>query len=304
MNVNQRVREIGRRQRGFVTRRQLLQRAGVSASTIRRRVRSGDWIEALPNVIDLGTHPPTWTRSVQRLVLAAGPEAWVSHWSAAVLHGFLDVARPTRHDILVPRGSTDVIQGMQLHSTQSIGADEVTHIDGLPCTSRARTLIDIAGSASVDEIERFALDLCRKDPSFAAQLTELLDRYRRRSGRARVLAAMKRLPEGVRKLGSPLEIRGVQALTSAAVPAGVLQHVVHDDDGRYVKRVDIAWPEARVIVEFDGAAYHDLLHNRERDSQVRSRLRALGWDVFVIRAEDLAGPTWNSITHQLHRRLS
>lgn len=288
--VDERAQRVGRRQLGLATRRQLREIAGVSPSTISRRLRSGRWAEQLRPVIDLRTHPPSWRRSLQQLVLAAGPEAWVSHCTAAHLHGFLDIARPDHLDVLVLRGRHDDLRGVRLHTTVSLGPDEVTVVDRLPCTSRARTLVDLAAGACPSDLERVALDLGRRDAATLTRAVDLLDRRRGAPGRRRLLDVLARLPSDVEVIGSPLEVRGVQALASFDLPPPRLQYLVRDLDGAVIKRVDAAWPAARVVVEFDGAAYHDLGHQRVEDERARTRMRALGWEVIVLRSHDLDGP--------------
>lgn len=289
-SVDERAHRVGRRQLGLATRKQLREVAGVSPSTITRRLRSGRWTEQLPPVIDLRTHPPSWRRSLQQLVLAAGPEAWVSHCTAAYLHGFLDVPRPDHLDVLVLRGRHDNLRGLRLHTTVSLGADELTVVEGLPCTSRARTLVDLAAGACPSDLERVALDLGRRDVGALTRAVDLLDRRRGVPGRRRLLDVLAGLPGDVGVIGSPLEVRGVQALAAFDLPAPRLQYRVRDLDGAVIKRVDAAWPDARVAVEFDGGAYHDLVHQKAEDARARGRMRALGWEVIVLRSRDLDGP--------------
>jgi very-short-patch-repair endonuclease len=71
-------------------------------------------------------------------------------------------------------------------------------------------------------------------------------------------------------------------------PAPDLQHVVRDDAGRTLGRADLAWPERRVLVEFDGDVH------RERDVFVgdlrrQNRLVAAGWTVLRFTSADVLG---------------
>lgn len=297
-SVDERAQVLARRQLGVATRRQLREHAGVSPRTITRRLAAGRWREPLPGVLDLGAHPPSWHRSVWQLLLAAGEPAWVSHRTAAHLHGFLDVRRPHRIDVLVPRSRHAAIGGVRLHTTVSLAGDEVTTVGGLPCTSAARTLLDLAGTLLPDDLERIALDLGRRRSGVLERASALADRRRGVAGRRRLLAVLRRLPADVARIESPLEVRGVQALVQGSIPAPRLQYRVRDHDGAVVKRVDAAWPDRRVAVEFDGAAYHDLLGQRSEDAWARDRLRALGWEVVVIRATELEEP---ALTETLRR---
>jgi hypothetical protein len=79
---------------------------------------------------------------------------------------------------------------------------------------------------------------------------------------------------------SELEIWGVTTVLPGppAVPAWVQQHDVRLGDGRRV-RLDAAYPDARVAVELDGAAFHGSREARERDLRRDTALAALGWVV-------------------------
>jgi very-short-patch-repair endonuclease len=75
---------------------------------------------------------------------------------------------------------------------------------------------------------------------------------------------------------------------AAGLPAPDLQHVVRDDAGRTLGRADLAWPERRVLVEFDGDVH------RERDVFVgdlrrQNRLVAAGWTVLRFTSADVLG---------------
>ena len=301
--VDVRANRVGRRQRGLATRRQLLE-AGISARTIARRVTAGHWREQVPPVIDLGTHQDTWHRSVQRLLLAAGDRAWASHSTAAYLHSFLDAERPRSVDVLVPRDRHAAIGGVRLHTTVSIGLDETTVADGLRVTTPARTLLDLAAATPPDELERFALDLARRRPRVVEEIALLVDRRRGASGRRRLLGVLADLPRDVARIESPLEVRGIQVLRRAGLPPPRLQYVVRDRDGTPIKRVDAAWPAARVVVEFDGAAYHDLARQREHDAAVRARMEAAGWQVIVVRAADLSGDRLAALLRRLRAAVT
>jgi hypothetical protein len=301
-SVDSRSRVIGRRQHGVVTRDQL-RRAGISATTIRRRLRSAVWTEPIPGVVDLGTHPASWQGRLQAIVLAAGPEACVSHRTAAYLHGFLDCRRPTRLDVVVPRGRHPRVGGVCLHTTVRLEADEVVNVGGFRSTSGARTLIDLAATQPIPELERLTLDLCRRSPRELARVPQLIGRRPGAPGVAKLWTVLGRLPEGASLLESPLEVLGLAKLNSLVLPSPRLQYQVCDLDGSKLKRVDAAWPDRKVVVEFDGAAYHDTTDQRAADGRTRARLRELGWAVIVLRAADLADTGSGAALERLRRAL-
>jgi very-short-patch-repair endonuclease len=82
---------------------------------------------------------------------------------------------------------------------------------------------------------------------------------------------------------SPMETRLRLLLMSAGLPRPVAQHVVQDEVGRFVARLDLAYPAERVAVEYDGAFHWN---QRRDDDRRRDRIRTLGWTVLVFSAED------------------
>ena len=59
-------------------------------------------------------------------------------------------------------------------------------------------------------------------------------------------------------------------------------------DGVPTYRLDLAYPHARIAIEYDGRLHHTSRADRARDEQRRAWLRAHGWTVIVVRAADLA----------------
>jgi len=90
-------------------------------------------------------------------------------------------------------------------------------------------------------------------------------------------------------------------LHEAGLPAPELQHVVRDDAGRLLGRADLAWPDQKVLVEFDGDVH------RERDVFVndlrrQNRLVAAGWTVLRFTSADVLGRA-HEVVVQIRRAL-
>lgn len=192
---------------------------------------------------------------------------------------------------------------MWLHTTARIAADEIVHVGGFACTSAARTLVDLSATQPAPGLERLALDLGRRNPRELAGVPDLLRRRPGAPGAAKLRTVIERLPADAALLESPLEVMGLARLSAAGLPQPRLQYEVRDVDGTRLKRVDAAWPDRRVLVEFDGAAYHDTTDQRASDARIRARLRELGWAVIVLRAADLSGPALDAALDRLRRAL-
>jgi len=287
--VDLRAADVGRRQYGAATRRQLLE-VGISYRTIVRRVAAGVWHEPYPGVIDLGTHAHTWRGQAQRLLLAAGPDAALSHRTAAHLHRFLDVDRPATLDAVVPRRRHAAVGNVRLHTARRLDPDEITAVDGLRVTTRARTVYDLAAGHDLETLERWVADLARRDRAALTSVGTLLDRHPHRPGRRALVTAVGRLPADAAALGSPLEVVGVMRFVDLGATGFVLQHPVRDTAGAIICRPDLAFLDAMTLVDFDGVSWHDVTARRAKDETKRATARALGWHVEVLRRGDLDGP--------------
>ncbi len=67
------------------------------------------------------------------------------------------------------------------------------------------------------------------------------------------------------------------------------QHTVRGSDGRFIARVDFAWPDARVAVEYEGM-WHGQSQQVARDRRRLNELTAAGWTVIFVTAADLRDP--------------
>jgi very-short-patch-repair endonuclease len=86
---------------------------------------------------------------------------------------------------------------------------------------------------------------------------------------------------------SPQESRLRVRLVLAGLPRPVTQHEIRHD-GRFVARADLAWPQWRVAVEYDGA-WHDDSERFHRDRERLNRMQAAGWVVLLITARRFHG---------------
>jgi Protein of unknown function (DUF559) len=154
----------------------------------------------------------------------------------------------------------------------------------LPVTSPARTWRDLAGvlpPAALLAVTDQLLDvLCTP--------TDLAQALAARPGGRGAHRARRVLAVADPRVDSPMESVLRWLLHCAGLPAPVLQHPVHDLAGRFIGRADMAWPDRKVLVEFDGNVH------RDRDVFVddlrrQNRLVGAGWTVLRFTSADLLG---------------
>ena len=105
-----------------------------------------------------------------------------------------------------------------------------------------------------------------------------------------VLAAIvgERLPGSVPE--SWFERLVLKMLTDAGLPRPVVQYAVRDERGRFVARVDAAYPRLRIAIEADSERHHGAPGARLRDLERTRRLRRAGWVVVPVTWGDLREP--------------
>ncbi|HEU0019625.1 MAG TPA: hypothetical protein VFQ14_04970 [Thermoleophilaceae bacterium] len=83
-------------------------------------------------------------------VMACGPGAALSHRSAAALWSLRPYAG--RPEVSIPAQACRSVPDVAIHRSRSLAAEDVTTVDGIPCTTVARTLLDLAASAGRPEL--------------------------------------------------------------------------------------------------------------------------------------------------------
>jgi very-short-patch-repair endonuclease len=217
--------------------------------------------QVLPCVYAVG--PPRLTREgrLRAATLWAGPGAVISHRPAAGLRSLLpagDLIHITTPQRRRPR------HGIVLHE-RTLPADEITTLDGIPVTTAARTLLDIAATEGRHAFERALRQADFHELADATPLPSLIARYPGGRGTAIARAALNaRRPTGHTE--SELEDRFAEFLVARGFPPPRLNADVCVD-GRWF-RVDCLWGDEGVVVELDGRRAHSGLRadaDAERD---------------------------------------
>lgn len=109
--------------------------------------------------------------------------------------------------------------------------------------------------------------------------------YFNKQRRMRNLRIGERLVDDIEPLSeSPMETRLRVEIVRAGLPRPVAQFEVRDNFGALAGRVDLAYPEHKLAIEYDGAWHWK---QRMEDERRRARIRALGWEVIVFSADDV-----------------
>jgi Transcriptional regulator, AbiEi antitoxin/Protein of unknown function (DUF559) len=269
--------EIAAGQLGLITREQALA-AGVSPGAIRHRRRTGAWKPLRHGVYAVVAAPVTWEQRVLACVLAGPVGTVASYLSAAALHDFPDVVREGL-EVTVPPGTQPRITGVRIHRPQELPDHDVRVLRGIPVTSYARTLVDCTGRLSLGQVAR-ALDaglVDRKTTLWSVErtLAPLGAAPGRHPAQLRLLLDERR--SGVDSAESRPEIRILGVLRRGGLPVPVPQHWVRLGGQRF--RLDFAYPEQKVAIEYDGWDAHRSRSAFDRDRRRDRLLQLAGWIV-------------------------
>ncbi len=272
-------RAIGDRatlQHGVIALAQLVD-LGLRPSSIRDRVASGRLRRIHRGVYAVGhTALPPLGR-VMAAVLACGPEAAASHRTAAALLGLRRSSR-TAIDVTAPRGRGRSIDGIDAHRSKSLRPCDVVVVDGIPCTSVARTLLDLAAVVDRRGLER-ACDQAEILQLFDLRTIEdVLARAHGHPGAGPLRAVLRGHAIGTTPTRNELEERFLAVCDRHPIarPAVNAHVAVPGTDGF---TPDFVWHEARLVVETDGRETHATRRAFEEDRRRDALLALAGWRV-------------------------
>ncbi|MCD6726791.1 MAG: endonuclease domain-containing protein [Solirubrobacteraceae bacterium] len=258
-----------------MARRQLV-RSGDEA--IAHRLRTGR-LHRLHRGVYVAGH--TGLRLEGRLLaatFACGAGAVISHRTAAALLGVRHGSRELIDVTTVARGRR-APPGIDLHETRRLATWEVAERSGLPLTSVARTLADLAGVLSARDLER---SLERADALQMLDVPSLLRSVEHRVGASAVRAALAGwMPAPTR---SELETRLLALVGRAGFPPPLVNVPLHGYE------VDLLWCAERVVAEADGHAFHASRAAIERDRARDAVLARHGYRVLRF--------TWVQVTRR------
>ncbi len=255
------------RQHGVVSGAQLAE-IGLSRHALATRVAAGGLHRLHRGVYAVG-HPllsakARWLAAV----LAVGGEAVLSHRSVAALW---DLLWSSGHpDVLVAR-HVRPRPGLELHCVRSLPRDHVTSRHGVPCTSVARTLVDLAAVVSRRRLER-ALGQAEVLRLYdRGAIEKILITHPRRRGSATLRSLLARGDLAAALSRSPLEERLVTVCDAAGIPGPELNVPFTLPDGTAIV-IDALWRRERLAVELDGSRFHAtasaFVRDRRRDAQL------------------------------------
>ncbi len=266
---------LATKQHGIVTTRQLAA-LGYTRSSASKANGVGRLKRVHRGVYAVGHEDLSWNANCLAAVFAAAPSV-ASHWSAAWLWGFVRSA-PSRLHVTAPTRRSTRKREFVVHFAALADAD-AAEVEGIPVTSWARTLLDLAPLVPADRLARY-LRRANELKFFDVRLVEaLLTRSTRHPGHTALQRAAAGFKPSVRVLRSDVERDFLAVIRAAGLPLPATNVFV----GKY--ELDAYWEAERFAVEIDVFATHGSRGSFEADREREDDLLLEG--IEVVRVTDV-----------------
>jgi very-short-patch-repair endonuclease len=245
--------------------------AGLTKDAILHRIRRGRLHVVHRGVFAVGHRALEIKGRRWAAVLACGDGAVLSHASAAAAWELRSTDGSRMHVTVPTRAGRAPREGIVVHRPRSLPSDEVTTLDGLPITTAARTLLDLAATGLRGRPLEAVLDLAERRRCVDwAEVDRLIERHPRRAGSRALAATLGRCVPGTVETFSVLEEIVLELCDRHGIPRPRVNQVV---EGR---RRDFFWPHRRVVVEADSYGWHRSPSAFEEDRERDVRLTLAG----------------------------
>jgi len=254
-----------------------LEAQGLTRQGVHERVVSGRLHPIHQTVYSLTPRVMTQRGKFMAAVLACGPDAVLSHRSAAYLWGLVD-SWEEPIDVTAPNRRGRSPEGVAAHRDGSLQPIDRTTRYGIPCTGVARTVLDFAAVAPEWEVRKVVAQAEVLGILDKPKLRALLKRGRRRRGVARLRLILDEIHPQTKRTRSELERLFLEMCAKRDVPEPEVNVWLFAPDGKRYQ-ADFLWRDARLIMEADSRRFHDTDSAFVSDRKRRQQLELAGWRV-------------------------
>ena len=249
--------DLARRQHWVVTAAQLAA-LGMKPRAIEHRLTSGRLHRLMRGVYAVGRPEVSQHGWWMAAVLACGPDALLSHRSAAALWGMRPAQRGDIH-VVVPAANRRRRPGIRAHRRRGHEAPGRREVDGIPVAHPVATLVGLAAEIPDGQLEASINEADHLDLVDPERLREELDALPRWPG----LKRLGKLLDGptITLTSTQLERRFLPLARRAGLPAPTTQAWLNG------YRVDFFWPDLGLVVETDSLRYHRTQFRQARDKR-------------------------------------
>ncbi len=263
---------------GLFTREQLL--AIADHNVLDRAVARGSVVRLLPRVYTTPASALDPRIRVRAALVFAGPDAALSHLSAAPIWR-IRVPDSQHVHVLTPRSAdhrTTEFVVVHRYPSAELPRELIAYSGGLPAVRPAPSLVDCWAVLDRGHRRDVVITAVRNGRVSPEDICALAAQRPLLRGRRELIELAEQLRAGAH---SELEIFGLRRVFDhPSLPRPHRQFLMVVDGSRYV--LDLAWPELKLAVELDGAAYHGSTAQRERDVRRDAALATRGWQVIRV----------------------
>jgi very-short-patch-repair endonuclease len=253
-------------------------RTSVSRRQMTQRKQQGLWRPTRRGVFAVGGSPRSWQQEVRAVLLSCGPDVVASWWTAGRMHG--GTVPEDRQDGIHVSGSLHRMvrmDGVTHHRSGTFVDDDIVERHGMRCTSTVRTVIDVSGSLSIQQLGAMVDDFLRRTVMRLGDLRTRVGELRPAPGRSikklrAVLAA--RIP-GYDAGDSHLETRIALLIESGRIRRPAQQFKISFGTTRY--RLDFAYPDEKIYLEGNGFGCHSIASDLDKDARRQNAMVIDGW---------------------------
>jgi len=242
---------------------------GLDRAAVARRVRKGWLHRAHHGIYAVGYPVRTLHAQFMGAVLAGGEGAFLSRWSSCALAGLVRWdGRPI--DVTIRGTSNRSRPGIRFHRARSLDPRDVTRLHGIPCTTPARALLEIAPQLSDDRLKRLVRKAQAERRANVRQIAAVLRRANGHRHTRRIAAVIAAGP-------APTYSGHEDVVLDLLLDAGLEHPDVNQPRvvGETTYYPDLRWPAQRVILEVD-SPYHEGHLEQQLDLARQADLEAAG----------------------------
>jgi very-short-patch-repair endonuclease len=288
---------------GIASRDELLAQ-GLTADQIDYRVWDRTLLTIHDGVYRHAAAPRSWMADLRAATLATERElGLVAGASSMRLFGIRGVWESLPEILVAGRHLPD-LRGVRIRRIDQIDALDIDHRFGIPVVSMPLALLLLGATHSERKVETAIHDAVHLGLTSRAELEAVLDRYaaRGRRGVTKFRAGLEALPSDGTATERNLEVDMLRLLRVNGLPRPKVQLPVIDADG-IRRRLDLAYPEAKLDIETDGDRWHKIRGDRRSDRRRDDALEAVGWEVQRYDSDDIH--VWSGLTvRRIRRSLS
>jgi putative AbiEi antitoxin of type IV toxin-antitoxin system len=257
------------RQHGCIRSDQLAA-CGLDRAAVARRVAKG-WLHRVHvGVYAVGYPSDTLHARFMAAVLAGGDDAKLSHWSSCALAELVRWAE-RGIEVTVPGSAARRRPGIRFHRARSLDRRDTTRLHGIPCTTPARAILEIAPQLSDQRLKRLIRKAQAEKRASVRQFAAVLRR-------ARGHRATRRIADVIARGPAPTASSHEDVVLDLILEAGFAHPVVnarlHAGGTPYIP--DLRWPLQRISLEIDSSPWHDGPLAQELDADRQAELEAAG----------------------------